>query len=87
MKKCLGIYQNLDKTMIAYAAMLRDEVQRQEAEADTAKKELQQMITYLKTLAQTRMERGEADIAKAILEQVVQYAPEDKEIKSLLAQL
>lgn len=87
MKKCLGIYPNLDKTMIAYAAMLRDEVQRQEVEADTAKKELQQMITYLKTLAQTRMERGEADIAKAILEQVVQYAPEDKEIKSLLAQL
>lgn len=87
MKKCLGIYPRLNRALIVYAEMLRDEIQRQENEKAIAKKELQQMVVYMKNLAKTRLERGETDIAKTILEQVVQYAPEDEEIKHLLVQL
>lgn len=87
MKKCLGVYPKLDKTMLVYAEMLRDEMKRQTTEAAEAQKELQQMVIYMKNLAETRIERGEPDAARAILSQIQQFAPDDEEIKKLLDQI
>lgn len=87
MKKCLGVYPKLDKTMLVYAEMLRDEMKRQTTEAAEAQKELQQMVIYMKNLAETRIERGELDAARAILNQIQQFAPDDEEIKRLLDQI
>lgn len=87
MKKCLGIYPKLDKTMLAYAEMLRDELQRQNAEVDAAKQELQQMAESLKTMAKAQISQGNMEAAKQILLQTSQYVPEDEEIKTLLEQM
>lgn len=87
MKKCLGVYPKLDKTMLVYAKMLRDEMKRQTTEAAEAQKELQQMVIYMKNLAETRIEREELDAARAILSQIQQFAPDDEEIKRLLDQI
>ena len=87
MKKCLGIYPKLDKTMLAYSEMLRDELQRQNAEVDAAKQELQQMAESLKTMAKAQISQGNMEAAKQILLQTSQYVPEDEEIKTLLEQM
>jgi hypothetical protein len=73
--------------MLVYAEMLRDEMKRQTTEAAEAQKELQQMVIYMKNLAETRIERGEPDAARAILSQIQQFAPDDEEIKKLLDQI
>ena len=73
--------------MLVYAEMLRDEMKRQTTEAAEAQKELQQMVIYMKNLAETRIERGEPDAASAILSQIQQFAPDDEEIKKLLDQI
>ena len=67
--------------------MLRDEMKRQTTEAAEAQKELQQMVIYMKNLAETRIEREELDAARAILSQIQQFAPDDEEIKRLLDQI
>lgn len=87
MKTCLGIYPKLDKTMLVYAEMLRDELQRQNAEADAAKQELLQMAESLKTMAKAQISQGNMEAAKQILLQTSQYVPEDEEIKTLLEQM
>lgn len=73
--------------MLVYAKMLRDEMKRQTTEAAEAQKELQQMVIYMKNLAETRIEREELDAARAILSQIQQFAPDDEEIKRLLDQI
>ena len=83
----MEVYPKLDKTMLVYAEMLRDEMKRQTTEAAEAQKELQQMVIYMKNLAETRIERGEPDAARAILSQIQQFAPDDEEIKKLLDQI
>ena len=70
--------------MLVYAKMLRDEMKRQTTEAAEAQKELQQMVIYMKNLAETRIEREELDAARAIFSQIQQFAPDDEEIKRLL---
>ena len=87
MKKCLGIYPKLDKTMLIYAELLRDKMQRQNAEADAAKQELLQMAESLKTMAKVQMSQGNMEAAKQILLQTRQYVPEDEEIETLLEQM
>lgn len=87
MKKCLGIYPKLDKTMLVYAEMIRDELQRQNVEADVAKQELLQMAESLKTMAKVQMSQGNMEAAKQILLQTRQYVPEDEEIEALLEQM
>lgn len=87
MKKCLGIYPKLDKTMLIYAELLRDKMQRQKAEADAAKQELLQMAESLKTMAKVQMSQGNIAAAKQILLQTRQYVPEDEEIETLLEQM
>ena len=87
MKKCLGIYPKLNKTMITYAEMLRDEMQRQNVEADAAKQELLQMATTLKAMAKAQIAQGNIEAAKQILLQTRQYVPEDEEIGALLEQM
>lgn len=87
MKKCLGAYPKLEKTMLAYAEMLRDAIQKQTAEADEAKKELLQMASSLKEMAKKQLEQGNIAVAKQILLQTQQYVPEDEEIKNLLEQI
>ena len=87
MKKCLGIYPKLEKTMLSYAEMLRDEMKKQSIEADEAKKELLQMASTLKEMAKKQITQGNIDAAKQILLQTQQYVPEDEEIKNLLEQI
>lgn len=87
MKKCLGIYPKLDKTMLTYAEMLRDEIQQQNAEADVAQQELLQMVASLKGMAKNQLEKGNITATKQILLQIQPYAPEDEEIKSILMEL
>lgn len=87
MKKCLGVYPKLEKTMLAYAEMLRDTIKKQAVEADEAKKELLQMASSLKEMAKKQLEQGNAAVAKQILLQTQQYVPEDEEIKILLEQM
>ena len=62
-------------------------MKRQTTEAAEAQKELQQMVIYMKNLAETRIEREELDAARAILSQIQQFAPDDEEIKRLLDQI
>ena len=87
MKKCLGVYPKLDKTMLVYAEMLRDEMKKQTVEADEAKKELLQMASALKEMAKKQIAQENIDAAKQILLQTQQYVPEDEEIKNLLEQI
>ena len=87
MKKCLGVYPKLDKTMLVYAEMLRDEMKKQSVEADEAKKELLQMAFTLKEMAKYQLAQGNIDVAKQILLQTQQYVPEDEEIRNILEKL
>ena len=87
MKKCLGIYPKLDKTMLVYAEMLRDEMKKQSVEVDEAKKELLQMASTLKKMAKKQITLGNVEAAKQILLQTQQYVPEDEEIRNILKDL
>ncbi len=87
MKKCLGIYPKLDKTMLVYAEMLRDELQRKNAEADAAKQELLQMVSSLKIMAKNQITQGNTEAAKQILLQIQQYVPADAEIKEIFKKI
>lgn len=87
MKKCLGVYPKLDKTMLVYAEMLRDEIQRKNAEVTVARRELLRMADSLKTMAKIQISQKNIDAAKQILLQIQQYIPDDVEIKDILKQL
>ena len=95
MKKCLGIYPKLDKTMLVYAEMLRlkfmdiilEEMKKQSVEVDEAKKELLQMASTLKKMAKKQITLGNVEAAKQILLQTQQYVPEDEEIRNILKDL
>lgn len=87
MKKCLGVYPKLDKIMLVYAEMLRDEIQRKNAEATVARRELLRMADSLKTMAKIQISQKNIDVAKQILLQIQQYIPDDVEIKDILKQL
>lgn len=87
MKKCLGVYPKLDKTMLVYAKMLRDEMKKQSVEVDEAKKELLQMASTLKKMAKKQITLGNVEAAKQILLQTQQYVPEDEEIRNILKDL
>lgn len=87
MKKCLGVYPKLDKTLLVYAEMLRDEMKKQTVEADEAKKELLQMASTLKEMAKKQITLGNVEAAKQILLQTQQYVPEDEEIRNILKEL
>lgn len=87
MKKCLGVYPKLDKTMLVYAEMLRDEIKKQSVEVNEAKKELLQMASTLKEMAKKQITLGNVEAAKQILLQTQQYVPEDEEIRNILKDL
>lgn len=87
MKKCLGVYPKLDKTMLVYAKMLRDEIKKQSVEVNEAKKELLQMASTLKEMAKKQITLGNVEAAKQILLQTQQYVPEDEEIRNILKDL
>ncbi len=87
MKKCLGVYPKLDKTMLVYAEMLRDKMKKQSVEMDEAKKELLQMASTLKEMAKKQITLGNVEAAKQILLQTQQYVPEDEEIRNILKDL
>lgn len=87
MKKCLGVYPKLDKTMLVYAEMLRDEIKKQSVEVNEAKKELLQMASTLKEMAKKQITLRNVEAAKQILLQTQQYVPEDEEIRNILKDL
>ena len=86
-RKCLGIYPELDGAVAAYAEMFRDELKKRVSEAKEAQDELLKMAESLKTVAKLRMERGEYEAAKSILQQTQQYVPGDEEITALLQEI
>lgn len=86
-KKCLGIYPILDSAILAYAEILRDDVQARNSEANEAQEELRRLVSALKTAARQQLEAGEYQTAKEILLQVQQCSPEDREVRELLARM
>lgn len=87
LRKCIGISVILEKTLEAYAEVLKKEVQNRDQEAENARRELERLIGSLKATAKLRIERGEYQAAKEILLQVQQCVPADEEVKELLKRM
>ena len=85
-RKCLGVCTGVEEAVEAYAKMLRDDVQKRDREADEAQTELRHLIASLKKAARMQLEAGQYQAAKDILIQVRQCAPEDADVRNMLAQ-
>lgn len=83
-RKCIGVSAILEEAVESYAGQLRDEIQRQDKEAEEARTELGRLAESLKAAARKEMESGNYEAAREILAQVCRCAPEDREAADML---
>lgn len=86
-RKCIGVSAVLEEAAEAYAGQLRDEIQRQDQEAEDARAELGRLAESLKAAAKKELEGGRYETAREILTQVCRCAPEDREAAEMLEQV
>lgn len=87
LRKCLGVYPTLGTVIDEYAKLFRDEIDRQNREAEAVQSELVQLVQTLKQTAKLRIEAGDFHTAKEILLQVEQCSPGDEEVRELLQKI
>lgn len=86
-REMLEIYPVLEEATLYYAGMVKDEVERENNEAENAKLELEVLVNSLKTMAKLQISKKEYQTAREILLQIRQCAPEDAEVYEMLEQI
>lgn len=87
LREMLEIYPALEETTIYYAGLVKDEVEKKNNEAESAKRELDVLVNSLKRMAKQQIDNKEYESAREILLQIKQCAPGDAEVDEMLAQV
>lgn len=87
LREMIDIYPFLEEVTLHYAKMLRDEVERQNKEAETARSELEVLVYSLKIMARSKIVNKEYQAAKEILSQIQSCLPGDEEVQDLIKQV
>ena len=80
-------YPVLEEATLYYAGLVKDEVEKRNNEAESARKELDSLVSSLKTMAKLQIVKKEYGAAREILLQIQNCVPDDMEVQKLLRQI